>query len=774
MHPVVDPESGSGSATRASERWSPVRGERDRAGGWPAVSIQAGRPGRPFALITSGMLLLPVILLILLGLGPAVQRPVDAAPPGRAELLIDKGDGQVLLRSLPWRAGMSGQDLLRESGLPTVIQGGAVCAIDGTGCPATDCFCACKGARGCRFWKYHQGDAAGRWQEAAVGPAEQALPEGALEGWVWGRAAPLTAPPAWRAGRLALDWLLAQQEPGGGLKDHVGFGAELAFGRRALGLGFGGPEGASGGKDLLGFLRRQAPAYAQGAAATGKAIAGLAAAGGDPAAAGGVDLLARLQSGYDPASGRFGSGTWDQAWAILGLVAAAEPVPSAAVAALAALAHPGGGWGPAAGAEADADSTGLALQAALAAGVPADDARLRAALGWLERAQGADGGWGHGDGSNLNSTAYALGALLAAGQDPRAAPWAGDHPGPLDFLLAAQGADGRLRFGVQDAAIPDLVASLQALPPLAGRALAPLGAAPALRRGLAWLRAQQLADGGFGGSGPGATLDVVMALAAAGAPSDPRHPSGRRPSDLLRAQGAAYAVGSLAAAGKLAHGLSLLEVDVSDLPGDGAPFDLRRHLGAAAAAAVGRSETSVWDLSWAILGLKALSLPLPQGLAESLAAAACPTGGWGYEQVAALPDPDSTGLALQALAAAGLGREAPALQEAEAYLLTAQLSAGGWGYDGALSVDSSAAVALGLAALGHHLDGAGWMAGDNDGWRRRGPVDAMVGQQAADGSFRGFSPLLASAAALRALAGQAPPAEPEGRRLLLPLLIRGR
>lgn len=703
------------------------------------------------------------------------RQPADAAPPGRAELLIDKGDGQVILRSLPWRAGMTGQDLLQAGGLPLVTQGGAVCAIDGLGCPADDCFCACKGARGCRYWKYHQGDAAGRWREATVGPAQQAVPEGGLEGWVWGRAAPLTAPPAWRAGRLALDWLLAQQEDGGGLKGHVGFGAELAFGHRALGLGLHAAEGEPAGPDLLGFLRRQAPAYALGAAATGKAVAGIAAAGGDPRAAGGVDLLARLRGHYDPADGQYGAGTWDQAWAILGLVAAAEPVPPAALGALGRLAQAGGGWGPDAAGPADADSSGLALQAALAAGLPSDDALVRGALDHLAASQEGDGGWGHGGAGNLNSTAYALGGILAAGQDPRAAPWTEGHPGPLDFLLAAQGPDGRLRFGAQDAAIPDLVASLQALPSLAGRPLAPLGPAPALRRGLEWLRAQQQADGGFGGSGPGATVDAVLALAAAGADPDPRHPSGRRPGDLLLAQGAAFAEGSLAAAGKLALGVKVLGLDAAALPGAAGPFDLARHLEAGAAAAVGRAESSVWDLSWAVLGLRALERPLPEGLAADLAAAASPAGGWGYARAAAQPDPDSSGLALEALAAAGWGREAPAVQEAEAYLLTAQLPSGGWGYDGALSADSSAAVALGLSAQGHHLDAAGWMAGDADGWRRRGAVDALLGLQAADGSFRGFSPLLATTAALRALAGQVAPAEAtQGRRLLLPLLIRGR
>jgi squalene-hopene/tetraprenyl-beta-curcumene cyclase len=72
--------------------------------------------------------------------------------------------------------------------------------------------------------------------------------------------------------------------------------------------------------------------------------------------------------------------------------------------------------------------TGAAVPAAVAAGVPADDQRIRAAVQWLVRHQNADGGWGEdlrsyrdrawiGRGATTASqTAWALMALLAAGE----------------------------------------------------------------------------------------------------------------------------------------------------------------------------------------------------------------------------------------------------------------------------------------------------------------------------------------------------------------------
>ncbi len=72
--------------------------------------------------------------------------------------------------------------------------------------------------------------------------------------------------------------------------------------------------------------------------------------------------------------------------------------------------------------------TGAAVPAAIAAGIPSQDPKIRAAVGWLEGHQNPDGGWGEdlrsyedrawvGRGtSTASQTAWALLALLAAGE----------------------------------------------------------------------------------------------------------------------------------------------------------------------------------------------------------------------------------------------------------------------------------------------------------------------------------------------------------------------
>ena len=93
--------------------------------------------------------------------------------------------------------------------------------------------------------------------------------------------------------------------------------------------------------------------------------------------------------------------------------------------------------------------TGAAVPALVAAGVPASDPRIRRAVAWLESCHNPDGGWGedlrsyidsswHGRGeSTASQTAWALLALLAAGEH--------DHPvtqAGVAWLVANQTADG--------------------------------------------------------------------------------------------------------------------------------------------------------------------------------------------------------------------------------------------------------------------------------------------------------------------------------------------
>jgi squalene-hopene/tetraprenyl-beta-curcumene cyclase len=93
--------------------------------------------------------------------------------------------------------------------------------------------------------------------------------------------------------------------------------------------------------------------------------------------------------------------------------------------------------------------TGAAVPALIAAGVPAHDPRIRRAVEWLEQHQQPDGGWGEdlrsyvdegwrGRGQSTPSqTAWALLALLAAGERDRASTGSG-----VAWLVANQRADG--------------------------------------------------------------------------------------------------------------------------------------------------------------------------------------------------------------------------------------------------------------------------------------------------------------------------------------------
>jgi squalene-hopene/tetraprenyl-beta-curcumene cyclase len=92
--------------------------------------------------------------------------------------------------------------------------------------------------------------------------------------------------------------------------------------------------------------------------------------------------------------------------------------------------------------------TGAAVPALVEAGLPAEHAAIRAAVAWLEEHQNADGGWGEdlrsyhdpawvGRGASTPSqTAWALLALLAAGEDTVAV----EHG--IGYLLDTQRADG--------------------------------------------------------------------------------------------------------------------------------------------------------------------------------------------------------------------------------------------------------------------------------------------------------------------------------------------
>jgi hypothetical protein len=231
------------------------------------------------------------------------------------------------------------------------------------------------------------------------------------------------------------------------------------------------------------------------------------AAGASPTSFGGHDLVAELEAtlgDFEP--GLYGAGdpTFDGAFrqglALLGLAAAGvAPDPSAVdwltdqQCGPTSPASSVGGWeayradtsvpcglpdpnnftGP------DSNSTALALAGLAAVGVtPPNDA-----VAFLDATQESDGGWSYivGVGTDPNSTAIVVLALLGVGEDLEAAPWVESGGSPWDSLRSwqlgdeADPADRGAFASLFSDGLPDQFATQQAVWGMAGRPF-PLGA----------------------------------------------------------------------------------------------------------------------------------------------------------------------------------------------------------------------------------------------------------------------------------------------------------
>jgi len=181
-------------------------------------------------------------------------------------------------------------------------------------------------------------------------------------------------------------------------------------------------------------------------ARAGKLLLGVVAAGAEPTAFGlyptghisagsAINLVAELQATYHPATGAYSSTAvfkdlethgfawpFNQSWAMLGLAATGETVPAAAVTFLINQQLDSGDWS-------GVKDTAIAMQA-LATTLVSGTADLKAR-------QNAAGGW-----YNTQATAYAIQALLAAGEDLLSAPWIVAGHSPFNALRAYQKPDG--------------------------------------------------------------------------------------------------------------------------------------------------------------------------------------------------------------------------------------------------------------------------------------------------------------------------------------------
>ncbi len=139
-----------------------------------------------------------------------------------------------------------------------------------------------------------------------------------------------------------------------------------------------------------------------------------------------VDLVAAMDAGLLE-DGSYGAGALnDTLYALQATRVIGGAAPADTVAYVRAAQQASGGWsydGATSGTDPDVDTTARAVQALAAAGLPAGDATVAAALKFLADRQAATGAWQSFGADDTNSTAMALVGLVAAGWRPSSSCW---------------------------------------------------------------------------------------------------------------------------------------------------------------------------------------------------------------------------------------------------------------------------------------------------------------------------------------------------------------
>lgn len=263
----------------------------------------------------------------------------------------------------------------------------------------------------------------------------------------------------------ALDYLQSQQQADGGILGFSGISDPDTTARVILALAVNrlpvDTLKSADGKSLLDYLSSQAVTYTHDPnqllfpGRAGLLLAAAAVAGSDGHQFGGMDLVSELTAAYHSETGvysttaalDYASGApsdLNQAWTILALALAGQPVPLQATFYLAASQAGDGSWGAG-----DPDTTALVVTALLASrNVPADDPMIQKTIQYFRTTQLESGGWRPSwdqDPLNADSTGWILQALTSAGQTPPQVSWAAaSGTSPETALAGLQKPDGSI------------------------------------------------------------------------------------------------------------------------------------------------------------------------------------------------------------------------------------------------------------------------------------------------------------------------------------------
>ncbi|MDF1518885.1 MAG: prenyltransferase/squalene oxidase repeat-containing protein [Brevefilum sp.] len=460
--------------------------------------------------------------------------------------------------------------------------------------------------------------------------------------------------------------------------------------------------------------------HAFNVARAGQLLTAIAAANKNPRHFGQdpVDFIYEINSRYDSTTGVYGDAAGenvtDQVWAILGLAANNASIPTDAIDWLVRAQNEDGSWNDGFGGF--LDMTPLAVMALTAS--DHDNANLpdiQNAIGFLKNNQQNNGGWQTqwDSTTNANTTGLILQAISAVGDNPLDETWLKDGADPFQALLALQKEDGMIGGEYGNA-----YSTAEALLGLSGQPLYALGYVKRANHAFDYIIESQGPDGGW--ETIGQTIDVILALRAAGWDPNTITKNEKSPSDYIANNLESYLENGPDALGKLNLGLVASGKNPRMFAGKN-PIAMLLETYDPNLNAFGDANNT-WHQAMAILGLAAAGEVIPDGAVDTLNSLQTENGGWEYAAGTGIWS-DNTALAIQALLAANVSKEDPSIKMGLTYITEMQLEDGSWG-----DTSTTAFVLMALNALDE--SSSEWKTENN-----LSPLPSLLSYQKPNGAF---------------------------------------